>query len=57
MTARAAPPPHRDWSLRSRAVRAVIYQGLALALIGLAVWFLAHNTLENMRVQIGRAHV
>ena len=51
MTARAAPPPQRDWSLRSRAVRAVIYQVLALALIGLAVWFLAHNTLENMRVR------
>ena len=51
MTARAAPPPQRDWSLRSRAVRAVLYQVLALALIGLAVWFLAHNTLENMRVR------
>ena len=51
MTARAAPPPKRDWSLRSRAVRAVLYQALALGLIGLAVWFLAHNTLENMRVR------
>jgi general L-amino acid transport system permease protein len=51
MTASAAPPPKRDWSLRSRAVRAVIYQVLALALLGLAAWFLAHNTLENMRVR------
>ncbi len=51
MTARAAPPPQRDWSLRSRAVRALLYQALALGLIGLALWFLAHNTLENMRVR------
>lgn len=51
MTARSAPPPKRDWSLRSRAVRAVLYQVLALALIVLSVWFLAHNTLENMRVR------
>ena len=51
MTARAAPAPQRDWSLRSRAMRAVLYQVLALGLIGLAVWFLAHNTLENMRVR------
>jgi|JI10StandDraft_1071094.scaffolds.fasta_scaffold29189_3 general L-amino acid transport system permease protein len=46
-----APPPKRNWSLRSRAVRGVLYQILALAVIGLAVWFLAHNTLQNMRVR------
>ncbi len=51
MTARAAPPKSRDWSLRSRAVRALLYQVLALALIALGVWFLAHNTMENMRVR------
>jgi general L-amino acid transport system permease protein len=51
MTATAVPPKRRDWSLRSRAVRAVLYQVLALGLIALAVWFLAHNTLENMRVR------
>ena len=51
MTARAAPPKTRDWSLRSRAVRALIYQVLALGLIALGVWFLAHNTMENMRVR------
>jgi general L-amino acid transport system permease protein len=51
MTARAAPPKRRDWSLRSRAVRGVLYQVLALGLIVAAVWFLAHNTLENMRVR------
>ncbi|NRF71551.1 ABC transporter permease subunit [Aquincola sp. S2] len=51
MTARAAPKGKRDWSLRSRAVRALLYQLLALTLIVLAVWFLAHNTFENMRVR------
>ena len=51
MTARAAPPKTRDWSLRSRAVRALLYQMLALGLIALGVWFLAHNTMENMRVR------
>jgi general L-amino acid transport system permease protein len=51
MTARAQPKKKRDWSLRSKAVRALLYQVLALGLIALAVWFLAHNTLENMRVR------
>jgi general L-amino acid transport system permease protein len=51
MTARAAPPKSRDWSLRSRAVRGLLYQALALGLIGLALWFLAHNTVENMRMR------
>lgn len=50
-TARRLPPKKRDWSLRSRAVRGLIYQLIALAVIVLAVWFLAHNTLENMRVR------
>ena len=51
MTVSAAPPKKRDFSLRSRAVRAVLYQVLALGLIALAVWFLAYNTVENMRVR------
>lgn len=51
MTATAVPPKKRNWSLRSRAVRGVLYQIIALGLIALAVWFLAHNTLENMRVR------
>jgi general L-amino acid transport system permease protein len=51
MTARAAPPKSRDWSLRSRAVRALLYQVLALGLVALGVWFLAYNTMENMRVR------
>ena len=45
------PPKQRDWSLRSRHVRGLLYQVLALVLIGLAIWFLAHNTLTNMRVR------
>jgi len=49
--ARTQPAPKREWSLRSKAVRGVLYQVLALLLIGGAVWFLAHNTLENMRVR------
>ena len=41
----------RDWSWRSRAVRGLIYQLVAVALIAAVIWFLAHNTLENMRVR------
>jgi general L-amino acid transport system permease protein len=51
MTASSGPPKKRDWSLRSRAVRALLYQVLALGLVGLAIWFLAHNTLVNMQVR------
>ena len=32
-------------------MRGVLYQLLAVTVIGAAVWFLAHNTLENMRVR------
>ncbi len=39
------------WSWRSRAFRSLIYQLIALVCIGLALWFLAHNTLQNMRVR------
>ncbi len=45
------PPTKRDWSWRSRHVRGLIYQVIALGVIGLALWFLAHNTLTNMRVR------
>jgi len=55
MTASASPPRtpprQRDWSWRSRHVRGLIYQVVALGLIGLALWFLVHNTLTNMRVR------
>lgn len=39
----------RDWSWRSRAVRGVLYQIIAVVVLVLAVWFVAGNTLENMR--------
>jgi general L-amino acid transport system permease protein len=46
-----APPKRRDWSWRSQAFRGFVYQIIAIALVALGVWFLAHNTLENMRVR------
>lgn len=46
-----APPRRRGWSWRSQAFRGLIYQIVAIALIALGIWFLAHNTLENMRVR------
>jgi general L-amino acid transport system permease protein len=46
-----APPKRRDWSWRSQAFRGLVYQIIAIALVALGVWFLAHNTLENMRVR------
>jgi general L-amino acid transport system permease protein len=47
-----APASKRNkWSWRSRSFRGLIYQILALVLIGLALWFLTHNTLTNMRVR------
>ena len=49
ISSRPPPPRKRTLSLRSRAVRGLIYQILALGVIALGVWFLAYNTLENMR--------
>src|SRR2546427_11990694 len=49
--AQRRPPKKRLRSWRSEAFRGVVYQVVALALVALAVWFLAHNTLENMRVR------
>lgn len=51
MSARQAPAKRREWSWRSRSIRALVYQLLAVSLIVLVVWFLAHNTAENMRVR------
>lgn len=46
------PPPRRStWSLNSRATRGLIFQAIALVLIALGIWFLAHNTQENMRIR------
>jgi general L-amino acid transport system permease protein len=51
MTRRPPPAKRRVWSLRSRALRAALYQVLVVVLLGLVIWFLAHNTVENMRVR------
>jgi len=45
------PPKKNNWSWRSQAFRGLIYQLVAIvAIVGVA-WFLAHNTLDNMRVR------
>ena len=41
----------RSWSWRSRPSAASSTRSLAVLLVGLAVWYLAHNTLENMRAR------
>jgi general L-amino acid transport system permease protein len=51
MNAKQPPVKRIEWSLRSRAVRGVLYQVIALGVIGFVIWFLAHNTMENMRVR------
>jgi general L-amino acid transport system permease protein len=45
------PPKKRDWSWRSQAFRGLLYQIIAVAVIGGVVWWLASNTAENMRVR------
>ena len=44
-------PRKKSWSWRSRAFRGLVYQVLAISLIGLLIWFLAHNTAYNMKVR------
>jgi general L-amino acid transport system permease protein len=47
----STPPKKNNWSWRSQAFRGLIYQVLAIgAVVGVA-WFLAHNTLVNMRIR------
>jgi general L-amino acid transport system permease protein len=43
--------PRKTWSWRSQAFRGLVYQLLAVAVIGFAVWYLAHNTVLNMRAR------
>jgi general L-amino acid transport system permease protein len=50
-TAGRAPPKRRQWSWRSQAFRGLVFQVVVLALIAAGVWFLVHNTLENMRAR------
>lgn len=49
----SARPPKRktDWSWRSRTVRGLVYQAITLVCIAAVVWFLAHNTQENMQAR------
>ena len=45
-----ARPPHRvSWN--DPATRALVYQVLALTLVGAGVWFLVHNTLHNLSMR------
>src|SRR3990172_8891668 len=46
-----SPPKKNKWSWRSQAFRGLIYQIFAIGLIGLMIWFLATNTMHNMRVR------
>jgi general L-amino acid transport system permease protein len=46
-----APKKKREWSLRSRAGRGLLYQVLAILGVAGVIWFLAHNTQENMQTR------
>jgi len=48
---RQAPPRKKKFSWRSQAFRGLVYQILVVTAIGLALWFLAHNTATNMRIR------
>ncbi len=43
--------PKKSWSWRSKALRALLYQALAIAVILAAVLYLAHNTSVNMKAK------
>jgi len=45
------PPKKNSWSWRSQAFRGLLYQIIAVIIIAVVGWFLAHNTLVNMRVR------
>jgi general L-amino acid transport system permease protein len=45
------PPKKKSWSWRSQAFRGLIYQLVAIGLIVAVVWFIAHNTLNNMKIR------
>ncbi|MCS6995673.1 MAG: ABC transporter permease subunit [Casimicrobiaceae bacterium] len=52
MTPSSRPAPGRSrWSWRSQAVRGVLYQLLALALVILIGWWLVSNTATNMQAR------
>jgi general L-amino acid transport system permease protein len=45
------PPARRAFSWRSQAFRGVIYQVVALAVVGGLIWYLVHNTFANMQAR------
>ena len=45
------PTQKHRWSWRSQALRGMVYQVLAVALLAAAIAYLAHNTLANMRAR------
>lgn len=47
----SSSPVKARLSWRSRAVRNVFWQVLVLTLVGLLLWFLAHNTMVNMEAR------
>jgi general L-amino acid transport system permease protein len=47
----SSPPKKNRWSWRSQAFRGLVYQVVALGLIAFVLWYLAHNTLDNMRTR------
>ena len=47
--AEKSPPKKRDWSWRSQVFRGIIYQIIVVGFLGFAVWWLATNTMVNMR--------
>lgn len=51
MKSPSPPPRRRQWSLNSRATRGLLFQLIALVVIALGIWFLAHNTQRNMQVR------
>lgn len=49
---RPAPPARRfSFSWRSARLRGLVYQALAVAVIGALAWLLVGNTLDNMRLR------
>jgi general L-amino acid transport system permease protein len=49
--ARAAPPRKRVWTWRSKALRSLLFQLVALSVVFGAGFYLFSNTLENMRLR------
>src|SRR5215510_9764464 len=45
------PPRRRPWSWRSQAFRAIVYQAVAVAALALGIFYLANNTVLNMRAR------